>query len=52
MNIHLPKAEEKTIVISDIHMSNGADYSWFRLSCPVDLTAMLNKISQDSNVEN
>ena len=50
MNIHLPKAEEKTIVISDIHMSNGADYSWFRLSCPVDLTAMLNKISHDSNV--
>jgi UDP-2,3-diacylglucosamine pyrophosphatase LpxH len=52
--MHSPNAEEKTIVISDIHMSDGAstgaDYSWFRLPCQVDLTAMLNKIAQDSRV--
>jgi UDP-2,3-diacylglucosamine pyrophosphatase LpxH len=41
----------KTIVISDIHMSNGAGYSWFLPPYPGQLTAMLNRTGNDSSVE-
>jgi UDP-2,3-diacylglucosamine pyrophosphatase LpxH len=41
----------KTIVISDIHMSNGAGYSWFLPPYPAELTAMLNRTGNDSSVE-
>jgi UDP-2,3-diacylglucosamine pyrophosphatase LpxH len=41
---------QKTIVISDIHISNGAAYSWFLPPYPLFLTEMLTDIAQDSTV--
>lgn len=41
----------KTIVISDIHVSNGEKYSWFLHPYPGYLTDMLNGIARDSSVE-
>jgi predicted phosphodiesterase len=38
-------AREKTIIISDIHMSNGKSYSWFKGANSKNLTAMLNAIA-------
>jgi UDP-2,3-diacylglucosamine pyrophosphatase LpxH len=43
-------ASQKTIIISDVHISNGAGYSWFLPPYPDDLTAMLNSIANDSSV--
>ncbi|MGO9116468.1 MAG: metallophosphoesterase [Desulfomonilaceae bacterium] len=42
--------EQKTIVISDVHISNGAEYSWFQQSNRRDLSAMLTKIADDPSV--
>jgi UDP-2,3-diacylglucosamine pyrophosphatase LpxH len=42
--------EKKTIVISDVHMSNGQPYSWFQQPNSKNLTRMLKKIAQDSSV--
>lgn len=42
--------QQKTIVISDNHISNGANYSWFLPPYPEKLTAMLNSIANDPNV--
>lgn len=44
-------AAGKTIVISDIHMSNKADYSWFPPQSEKNLADMLNHIAGDQNVE-
>jgi UDP-2,3-diacylglucosamine pyrophosphatase LpxH len=43
-------SSQKTIVLSDVHMSNWADYSWFLHPYPEDLTAMLNRVANDSSV--
>jgi UDP-2,3-diacylglucosamine pyrophosphatase LpxH len=43
-------AQQKTIVISDIHISDGAKYSWFFPPYAEKFTAMLNKIANDANV--
>lgn len=40
----------KTIVLSDIHISNGAGYSWFRPPYPEYLTAMLNSTANDRSI--
>jgi len=40
----------KTIVISDIHISNGAAYSWFLPPYPGCLTALLNQVAADPEV--
>lgn len=37
---------QKTIVISDIHMSNGKDYSWFQPTHADKLAKMLNAIAE------
>ncbi len=42
---------QKTIIISDIHISNGAGYSWFLPPCPDYLVTMLNNIAKDHSVE-
>ena len=42
--------QDKTIVISDVHISNGEKYAWFLPPYPADLTQMLNQISADSSV--
>lgn len=42
--------EKKTIVISDVHMSNGQDYSWFQNQNSEKLTRLLKKIADDSSV--
>jgi predicted phosphodiesterase len=44
-------AGAKTIVISDVHMSNGAKYSWFLPPSPGNVTAMLNNFRDDGSVE-
>ena len=41
---------QKTIIISDIHISNGANYSWFRPPCPDYICEVLNRIANDSGV--
>lgn len=43
-------ARQKTTVVSDIHISNGANYSWFLPPCPERFTAMLNKVANDADV--
>ncbi len=40
----------KTIVISDIHISDGATYSWFTPSRSDRLAAMLNMVANDPEV--
>jgi UDP-2,3-diacylglucosamine pyrophosphatase LpxH len=42
---------EKTVVISDVHMSNAEDYSWFLPPYPQDLTELLNRLAADSSLE-
>jgi len=42
--------QQKTIVISDLHISNGAEYSWFVPPYPDSLTRLLNQIAKDSEV--
>ena len=42
---------QKTVVISDVHMSNGADYSWFLPPYPQDIAALLHKVANDASVE-
>jgi hypothetical protein len=41
--------EPKTIVISDIHMSNGEDYSWFKPPNAVKLAGMLNAVADEQD---
>lgn len=41
---------QKTIVLSDLHISNGASYSWFLPPYPKYLTAMLTDVANDSTV--
>jgi UDP-2,3-diacylglucosamine pyrophosphatase LpxH len=41
----------KTIVISDLHISNGAAYSWFLPPYPDCLAAMLSQVAKDPEVE-
>jgi UDP-2,3-diacylglucosamine pyrophosphatase LpxH len=43
-------ASQKTIIISDIHISNGANYSWFRPPYPEYVSEMLSSIANDSSV--
>jgi len=51
MKIELPEPGlQKTIVISDVHMSDGKDYSWFLPPCPAEVTAVLNRAATDSSV--
>ena len=38
--------EQKTIVISDIHMSNGEDHSWFKAPNADKLANMLNAMAE------
>jgi len=40
----------KTIVVSDVHVSNGASYSWFLPPCNTMFTAALNKFANDSTI--
>jgi len=40
----------KTVVISDIHVSDGAPYSWFTASCSDRLIAMLDMVVNDPEV--
>ena len=42
--------QQKTIVISDLHISNGAEYSWFVPPYPDSLTRLLNQIAKDPEV--
>ncbi len=42
-------AQKKTIVISDVHISNGANYSWFKPPNSQDLTDLLNSIADGSS---
>jgi UDP-2,3-diacylglucosamine pyrophosphatase LpxH len=42
--------EPKTVVLSDIHVSNGAKYSWFLPSNASDLIKMFEKALGDSSV--
>src|SRR5207244_13178034 len=39
-----------TIVLSDMHISNGEKYTWFLPPYPAQLTQMLNQIAGDSRV--
>ena len=39
-----------TIVLSDMHISNGEKYTWFLPPYPAQLTQMLNQIAGDSSV--
>lgn len=41
---------QKTIVLSDTHISNGAGYSWFLPPYPRYLTAMLNHTANDPSI--
>jgi hypothetical protein len=41
---------KKTIVISDVHMSNGASYSWFQEANSKKLTRLLDTLADDSAV--
>jgi UDP-2,3-diacylglucosamine pyrophosphatase LpxH len=45
------ESPEKTIVVSDIHISNGAGYSWFLPPCPSEFTAMLKRMAGDPTVK-
>jgi UDP-2,3-diacylglucosamine pyrophosphatase LpxH len=52
MQIGLPETElQKTIVISDIHMSDGQNYSWFLPPCPEEVIALLHRVASDASVE-
>ncbi len=42
--------QQKTIVISDVHMSNGASYSWFQEANSKKLTRLLFTLANDSTV--
>ncbi len=41
----------KTVVISDVHISNGEKYAWFSRSNAEKLTGLLNAIRKDRDVE-
>jgi hypothetical protein len=41
---------KKTVVISDVHMSNGAAYSWFQEANSEKLVNMLSHMANDSNI--
>lgn len=43
-------AEEKVIVVSDIHMSNGAGYSWFHGEYVNDVRAMFEQFAADPDI--
>ena len=40
----------KTVIMSDIHISNGADYAWFVDPYPEYLLGMLSDVASDSTV--
>jgi UDP-2,3-diacylglucosamine pyrophosphatase LpxH len=41
---------QKTVVMSDIHISNGASYSWFQGSYVTYATEMFNRVAADPDV--
>jgi UDP-2,3-diacylglucosamine pyrophosphatase LpxH len=41
---------QKTVVMSDIHISNGASYSWFQGPYVTYATTMFNRVAIDPNV--
>src|ERR1039458_2855943 len=43
--------QQRTVVMSDIHIGNGAAYSWFLPPYPDEVSAMFNQVANDSNVE-
>jgi len=43
-------ARDTTIVLSDIHMSNGQQYSWFLPPYPAQLVQLLNQVAADPSV--
>lgn len=44
-------ARGKTVIVSDIHMSDGESYSWFNGQYSVDMEQMFYKIAEDGAVE-
>ncbi|MBM4327071.1 MAG: hypothetical protein FJ118_07890 [Deltaproteobacteria bacterium] len=43
--------DPKTVVLSDVHISNGAKYSWFLQSNARDFVNMLERVLDDSSVK-